>query len=174
MTTSMRHALVLSCCLMLIACSSEQDDIRGWMAEEEKGMRGTVKPLPEVKPFPVVDYDANDMIDPFAMARLEPETRKAAGNGPDLDRRREPLEAFPLESLQMVGVLMQSNSVNALVRVDKSLYQVKVGNYMGQNFGVVTSISETEMTLKELVEDVNGDWVERTSKLLLQERETNR
>lgn len=93
---------------------------------------------------------------------------------PNLDRRREPLEAYPLESLKMVGVLMQNKVVHALVQVDKSLYQVKVGNYMGQDFGVVTAISESEVTLRELVEDMNGDWVERTSSLLLQERPEGR
>ena len=137
-------------------------------------MRGSVKPLPEITPFPVVEYDANALVDPFAASRLEPETRAAASGGPDMNRRREPLEAFPLESLQMVGVLMQTGNVHALVKADNSLYQVRVGNYMGQNFGVVTNIVESQVVLKELVEDVNGDWVERTSKLQLQERETNR
>jgi type IV pilus assembly protein PilP len=171
---SMKRLLILSCSLALVACSSDEEDIRAWMVQQEGGMRGTVKPLPEVKPFPVVGYDANALVDPFAASRLEPEARSATRGGPDLDRRREPLEAFPLESLDMVGVLMQPGKEHALVKADNSLYQVKVGNYMGQNFGVVTNIAASEVTLKELVEDVNGDWVERTSKLLLQERETKR
>lgn len=91
-----------------------------------------------------------------------------------MDRRREPLEAYPLESMQMVGVLEQGRTVHALVSVNNTLHQVKVGHYMGQNFGVVTAISESEVTLRELVEDVYGDWVERTSSLVLQEQQETR
>lgn len=167
----MNRLLILACTLALGACSSDQEDIRGWMAEQEKGMRGNVKPLPEVKPFPPVDYVATDAPQPFSIQRIEPETKAGSAGGPDLDRRREPLEAFPLESLAFVGVLQQHDKVHALVLADKSLYQIRVGNYMGQNFGVVTSISDSEVILRELVEDLNGDWVERTSTLLLQERQ---
>jgi type IV pilus assembly protein PilP len=88
-----------------------------------------------------------------------------------MDRRREPLESYPLESLHMVGVLMQGATIHALISVNNALHQVKVGNYMGQNFGVVTSITEHEVVLRELVEDAYGDWVERTSTLTLQERQ---
>ncbi|NMG15085.1 pilus assembly protein PilP [Aromatoleum bremense] len=167
----MKRLLILACAAVLAACSSDQEDIRSWMTEQEKGMRSSVKPLPEVRPFPVVEYTVADRTPPFAPERLEPETKNGPGSGPDLNRRREPLEAFPLESLELVGVMRQGERVHALVRVDKSLYQVRVGNYMGQNFGVVSGISDAELTLKELVEDLDGDWVERTSKLLLQERQ---
>lgn len=166
----MRRLLILACSAALAACSAGQEDIRGWMVEQEKGMAGSVKPLPEMKPFPVVKYDVEGARDPFAASRIEPETKGGRG-GPDLDRRREPLEAFPLESLQLVGVLTQNNKVHALVKADRNLFQVRVGNYMGQNYGLVTAISDSEVTLKELVEDLNGDWVERTSKLLLQEQQ---
>lgn len=166
----MKRLLILAGTVALAACSTDQEDIQGWMAEQEKGMKGAVKPLPDVQPFPVVEYTAGDAT-PFAPARLEPEAKARAGNGPDLGRPREPLEAFPLESLALVGVMKQSAKEHALVKADKSLYQVRVGNYVGQNFGLVTDITETEVTVKELVEDLNGDWVERTSKLLLQERQ---
>ncbi|MFC5770396.1 pilus assembly protein PilP [Thauera sinica] len=165
---------VLACCLGLAACSGDaQDDIRGWMDEQAKTMRGSVKPLPEIKPFPVVAYAAAGLVEPFRASRLEPE-KAPGGVRPNLERRKEPLEAYPLESLKMVGVMRQRRAVNALVMADKSLYQVKVGNYMGQNFGIVTDISDTSMTLRELVEDVNGDWVERVSTLMLQERQEGR
>ena len=177
----MKRLLILACATALAACSSGQEDIRSWMTEQEKGMRGSVKPLPEVRPFSVVEYAVADKTSPFAPERLEPETKSGLSGGPDLNRRREPLEAFPLESLELVGVMRQGERVpalvpelllhdDALVRVDMSLYQVRVGNFMGQNFGVVSGISDAELTLKELVEDLDGDWVERTSKLLLQER----
>lgn len=170
----MKRLLILASALVLTACAGDQEDIQGWMAEQEKGMTGTIKPLPEMKPVPVVKYEAEGAADPFVMSRIEPETKTTRRGGPDLDRRREPLEAYPLESLQLVGVLTQNRKVHALVRADQNLHQVKVGNYMGQNFGLVTAISESEVTLKELVEDMNGDWVERISTLLLQEQQEAR
>lgn len=147
-------------------------DLQAWMGEQAKAMRGSVKPLPEIRPFPVVSYEGVTGDDPFRMGRMDVERRAAStGLRPDMDRRKEPLEAYPLESLRMVGVLSQGKSNRALVLAGKNLHQIKVGNYMGQNFGVVTSIGESAMTLKELVEDVQGDWVERISTLTLQERQ---
>ncbi len=168
---------VLLAAFALGGCASEEENIQAWMAEQAKNMRGSVKPLPEIKPFPVVEYDADALPTPFSTARLVPETRQASTGGglrPDLERRREPLEAYPLESLTMVGVLIQGNQADALIRVDNTVHQVRVGNYMGQNFGVVTRVTETEVMLRELVEDVNGDWTERTSSLLLQEQQEAR
>lgn len=162
--------VVACCCVGIVGCSSDQEDIQSWMNDQAKNMRGSVKPLPEIKPFPVVDYSAAAIVEPFAAIRIEPSKKGGSGVRPDLERRREPLEAYPLESLKMVGVLMKGKVVHALIQADNNLYQIKVGNYMGQDFGVVTSISEHEVTLRELVEDVNGDWVERASSLLLQER----
>ncbi|NLF54375.1 MAG: pilus assembly protein PilP [Thauera phenolivorans] len=147
------------------------------MNEQAGGMRGAVKPLPEIKPFPVVDYGSAMLVEPFQADRIEPERQAARGGlKPDLQRRREPLESFPLESLKMVGMLERGRASHALIQADAHIHQVRVGNHMGQNFGVVTAIGvnpmgETAVTLKELVEDINGDWVERTSSLLLQERQ---
>lgn len=165
----MKRLLILASAFFLAACSSDQGDIQGWMTEQEKGMTATVKPLPQLKPAPVVKYEAESAADPFVPSRIEPETKTSRRGGPDLDRRREPLEAFPLESLHLVGVITQNRKVHALVKADQNLHQVRVGNYMGQNFGLVTAITESEVTVKELVEDMNGDWVERISTLLLQE-----
>ena len=92
----------------------------------------------------------------------------------DMDRPREPLEAYPLESLNYVGVMTRKKVSFALIRVDGALYQVRTGNYMGQNFGVVTAVNESEVVLKELVQDSAGDWVEKESKLLLQGQEVKK
>lgn len=169
----MNRAAILGACVLLAGCAGgSEDDLQAWMNEQAKTMRGSVTPLPELKPFPVVTYAGTQGDDPFRPGRMEPERR--AGSGalrPDMDRRREPLEAYPLESMQMVGVLMQGRNTHALVKVSNALHQVKVGNYMGQDFGVVTRITESEVTLRELVEDVYGDWVERISTLTLQERQ---
>ena len=169
----MNKAGLVACAFLVAGCSGgEQQDIQAWMGEQARAMRGSVRPLPEIKPFPVFTYEGVVADDPFRIGRMEVERRTAnTALRPDLDRRKEPLEAYPLESLRMVGVLMQGKNSHALVLAGKNLHQVKVGNHMGQDFGVVTKISENEVTLKELVEDVHGDWVERTSALTLQERQ---
>lgn len=169
----MRRTAVLAVCLGLTACGGEEhQDLRQWMKESTKDFRGKIPPLPDIKRFPVVAYDAAGVLEPYNPAKIEPE-RKAGGGGikPDLDRRKEPLEAYPLESLKMVGTLIRGKMVHALVQADKNLHQVKIGNYMGQNFGIITDVNETEITLKELVPDSLGDYTERTSTLQLQEKQ---
>lgn len=168
----MRRTAIVLACLGLAACAGEEhQDLRQWMKESTKDFKGRISPLPEIKSFPAVAYEAGGLLDPYDTAKIEPE-RKAGGGGlkPDLDRRKEPLEAYPLESLRMVGTLMKGKMVHALVQADKTLHQVKIGNYMGQNFGIITDISETEIKLKELVPDSLGDYMERTSTLQLQEK----
>ncbi len=169
----MNRAAILGACVLLAGCAGgSEDDLQAWMNEQAKTMRGAVRALPELKPFPVVAYAGTQGDDPFRSARMEPERRASAGTlRPDMDRRREPLESFPLESMQMVGVLMQGRNTHALIKANNALHQVKVGNYMGQDFGVVTQITENQVTLRELVEDVHGDWVERITPLTLQERQ---
>lgn len=161
--------------LALVACSGggEQEDLQQWMNEASKGIKGKIPPLPQVKPYEAVSYDVGNLVDPFKPSKIGPEQKKGGGSGlqPDLDRAREPLEAYPLESLKYVGVMTKKNASYAIILVDGSLYQVRVGNYMGQNFGVVTKVSESEVVLKELVQDSAGDWVERSSTLLLQGQE---
>jgi type IV pilus assembly protein PilP len=165
--------------LLLAACNGEEhQDIKQWMNEATKDLKGRVPPLPEIMPFPVVSYDAMDLVDPFRASKIEPDKKigggSAGGVKPDFERRKEPLEAFPLESLKMVGLIQQKNLNFALIQTGKALYQVKIGNYMGQNFGIVTNITDSEVQLKELVQDSAGDWVERNSTLQLQEQETRK
>jgi len=162
--------------LALVACGGgEHDDLRQWMKESTKDLKGKVPPLPEIKAFPIVSYETADLVAPFQSSRIEPE-KKAGGGGikPDLNRPREPLESFPLESLTMVGTLQQGKMAYAIIRADKSVYRVKIGNYLGQNFGIITNVIETEVQLRELVQDAAGDWIERSSTLQLQEQEGNK
>lgn len=171
----MRSALVLISALALAACSGgESDDIRSWMQEQARSMRGKVKPLPEIKPFPIVEYLGAEADDPFRQGRMEVERMANTALRPDLDRRKEPLESYPLETLRMVGVLSQGGSTHALVNAGQNLHQVKVGSYMGQDYGVVTAITDTAISLRELVQDLEGDWVERVSTLTLQEQQEAR
>ncbi len=162
--------------LMLSACSSgEHQDLRKWMVEASKDIKGKVPPLPEVKPYEPVAYDAGNQLDPFQPGKIGAEQKKQGGGlQPDMNRHKEPLEAYPLETLAYVGVMARKNVSFALIQADGALYQVKRGNYLGQNFGVITAIDESEVTLKELVQDSAGDWVEKESKLLLQAQEVKK
>jgi type IV pilus assembly protein PilP len=162
-------AICLCGCLTLAACGgSAHPDLDAWMKEQGKTVKGKLEPLPQIKPYDPFTYNAFDLTDPFKPRKIEP-TKGSSRLAPDLTRRREPLEAYPLESLTMVGTLEQGKGVFALVRTpEKDVYQVRAGNYMGQNFGVVTGISDGEVKLKELVQDGSGDWTERSSTLNLQ------
>jgi type IV pilus assembly protein PilP len=171
----MKKFLVLVYCVSLTACSlnSEHGDLRQWMNDASRNLKGKVAPLPEIRPYEPVTYDAGNLVDPFKPSRAIPEVVKNTGGGkrPDIDRAREPLEAYPLESLRYVGVITRKKTSYAIIRVDGALYQVKTGNYLGQNFGVITRIDESEIALKELVQDGTGDWIERMSSLMLQGQE---
>jgi type IV pilus assembly protein PilP len=170
-----RIALILGVAAALVGCDGgEQQELRAELASMTKDLRGKVDPLPVVKPYEPVPYTAFDLPDPFGPAKIQLVAAKASGAGggslqPDLNRPKEPLEAFPLESLKMVGTLERSRSMYALVRADSGLYRVRIGNYLGQNFGVITKITDGEIALRELIQDAGGDWAERESTLLLQE-----
>jgi type IV pilus assembly protein PilP len=151
---------------LLAACTGEEfGDLKSELKEKTKDMRGRIEPLPVVKPYEP---------DPFSTAKIELVTKSAGTGGggglkPDLNRPKEPLEAYPLESLKMVGVLQQRKANFALVKADTGLYRVSVGNYMGQNFGLITGITDSQIQLRELIQDAVGDWTERQSTLQLQE-----
>ncbi len=170
----MKIALALSLALLLAACTGEEfGDLKAELKEKTKDMRGRIEPLPVVKPYEPVPYKAFDQPDPFSTAKIELVTKSAGAGGgglkPDLNRPKEPLEAYPLESLRMVGVLQQKKASYALVKADTGLYRVGVGNYMGQNFGLITLITDSQIQLRELIQDAVGDWTERQSTMLLQE-----
>jgi type IV pilus assembly protein PilP len=159
-------------CAGLVACGGEPyGDLRQFVKDSENLPHGQIPPLPEVKPYEPFTYTAFDTIDPFKARKIEPP--KGSGNGgiaPDLNRRREPLESFPLESLRMVGTLEQKKEIYALVKTpDTSIFRVKPGNYMGQNFGRVVAITESTVQLKEILQGSGGNWEEKEQVLLLQE-----
>jgi type IV pilus assembly protein PilP len=166
--------MLLGCSFLLMGCGSEQEDILSWMNEQSVGMRGAVKPLPEIRIFPVVDYVAVTGFEPFSATRIEPakpEKRRVDDPRLNPDRQREPLEAYSLETLKMVGILGKDKSINALIQADKVLYQVRVGNFMGRDYGKVVAIKQDSLELQELVEDLNEGWIERITTVHLQERQ---
>jgi type IV pilus assembly protein PilP len=166
----MKRLLVPIALAVLASCSSEIDELKTFVRDSEKGLPRRIDPLPPVKPFEPFTYEGFDLPDPFKPRKLSP-PKEGGGGGiaPDLNRRKEPLEAFPLEQLKMVGTLSMGNDMYAIVRADKTLYRVKKGNYMGQNFGLITDVTESEIKLKEIVQDSAGDWAERQSVLPLLE-----
>ncbi|MDB5853556.1 MAG: pilus assembly protein PilP [Herminiimonas sp.] len=147
---------------------------RNWMDGVRQQARVSVTKVAEPKKFTPFTYGAKDSVDPFSPTKLtvalaKQQSSSASAFKPDMTRRREALEAYPLDALHMVGTLQQKGLNYALVQADKSLYQTKVGSYIGQNFGMITAISDTEISIKEVAQDASGEWVERKSKLELQE-----
>lgn len=168
--------------LLLAACGTdEHSDIKEWMRDATKDLRGRVPPLPEVKPFPVVSYDAADLVDPFQASKIEPD-KKLGGGGvrPDLERRKEELEKYPLASIAFVGLLRNEKMLYAVLVAEQRIYRVKIGNYLGQDHGMVTDIQTSpglddgKLVLKELVQDPAGDWVERETVIEMQVQEVKK
>ena len=173
-TAFARAALVLAVASLAACSGDEHGDLKQELNQLTKDVRGRVEPLPQVKPYEPVPYTAETQVDPFRPERIDVASAGAAAASagklaPDPNRPKEPLEAFPLESIQMLGTITQNRETFALVKAGPNLYRVKKGNYMGQNFGVITGIDEVQIALKELVQDAGGEWVERSSALQLVE-----
>lgn len=175
----MRRAryLVLIGFLAVAGCGEPYSDLKEFVKDSDNLPRGRIPPLPEVKPYEPFTYDAYDLVDPFRPRKITP-PKAVAGTGglqPDFNRRKEPLEAYPLESLKMVGTLQQKKVMHALVRTpDNNLYRVRAGNYLGQNFGRITDINESVVMLKEIVQDSTGSWEEKEQALQLQDAQEAR
>ncbi len=177
-----RSFLLLATCFFaawLTGCgASNEEDIRQWMVDERNQTRPSVKPIPAPKKFKPEGYTNAAAIEPFSNLKLtqalKRDSNQQAANGalvaPELVRRKEPLEAWPLDSMSLVGSILKEGQPVALVKVDNLLYQVKLGSYLGQNYGKVTKVNETEVTLREIVQDAAGEWIERVATLQLQER----
>ena len=164
---------------LLTACSqSGQEELQQWMNEQRAQTKPQVTPIPEPKKFTPQAYTQEAATDPFSNQKLtqalkresSQSTSNAALVAPELARRKEPLESYPLDAMAMVGSLLKEGKPVALVRVDNLLYQVRPGNYLGQNYGKITKVGETDVVLREIVQDAAGEWIERTATLQLQER----
>jgi type IV pilus assembly protein PilP len=177
----MSHKLLLTlvAAAALSACgTSDEEEIRQWMAQERAQAKPRVQPIPEPKQFQPQVYTGDSAVEPFSNQKLTQALKRESDSGsataaliaPELNRRKEPLESFPLDTMVMVGSLIKQGQPVALVRVDNLLYQVRPGNYLGQNYGRITKVTETELALRELVQDAAGEWVERIATLQLQEK----
>ena len=162
----------------LVGCGGANDEeLRQWMSDLRASIKPRVTPLVEPKQFFPQDYSMDASFEPFNPTKLtvvlKRESSQSALNAgliaPEMARRKEPLEAFPLDVMAMVGSMNRNNVPAALLRVNNLLYQVRVGNYLGQNYGKITKITENAVYLREIVQDATGDWVERNTSLELQE-----
>jgi type IV pilus assembly protein PilP len=173
--TAIRTRVLLLAALLLAGCSdSDVKEVRDWMAQVKKETRPAVKPLPEPKEFIPYAYNAKEAVDPFSPNKLLVELAKAAEASdnplkPDARRPKELLENYPLDTMRMVGTLQKGGVNFALLQIDKSVFQVKTGQRLGQNYGMVTHVTEAGVDIRETVQDAAGEWVERTAKLELQE-----
>jgi type IV pilus assembly protein PilP len=174
------HVLCMCCVVMgLMGCgSSTEDELRQWMTDQRNQTHPRVVPIPEPKQYKPESYTLAGSVEPFSKEKLaqalKRDSAQTASNealiAPELARRKEALEGYPLDAVSMVGSLLKDGQPVALIKVDNLLYQVRPGNYLGPNYGRVIKISETEITLREIVQDAVGEWVERPSSLQLQER----
>ena len=173
----MKRLVLVAGIALLAACGGEeQGELRQELAAMTKDLRGKVDPLPQVRSYEPVPYKGESLIDPFVPGRIV--IAQVAGNAgtggggglqPDLNRPKEPLEAFPLDAIQMVGTLAQNKDVYVLLRAGTNLFRVKKGNYIGQNFGLIVAVEEAQINLKEVIQDSGGDWVERSTTLQMSE-----
>jgi len=167
-----RNLLLVVLALLFVACSSQQySDLDNYIEDVKRKTKGRIEPLPEVKTYEAYVYQAQDLRDPFTPYQEEPSEELAQpGIVPDTTRKREALEAFPLDSLSFVGHLEKGGVLWGLIQApDQSIYRVQVGNFLGKNFGEILAISESTILLKEIIPNGSGGWVEREASLALTE-----
>jgi len=171
-----RVVLVLGAAVFaLSACGGEQQELTQWMEQQRREVKPSVEPLSPPKKFTPQPYLAMSGVEPFSNQKLTVALKQEARQpnsllSAEINRRKQPLEAYPLDSMSMVGSVTKAGRPYALLRVDNLLYQVKQGDYLGQNYGKIMKISETDVSLREIVQDAAGEWIERTSALQLQEK----
>ncbi len=174
----MRLSFFVTLVVLLAGCGdASQNELKQWMAEQKRQIKPKVAPVSEPKQFVPDSYDQTNALAPFDIQKLTQALKKddavpgASGAliAAELARRKEPLESFPLDAMTLVGHLVKAGQPIALIKIQTLLYQVNTGNYLGQNYGRVMKITETELTLREIVQDPAGEWVERITTLQLQE-----
>lgn len=157
--------------LSVSGCADDgMDDLRQFVETAHAGKQPKIEPLPEIKTQELFGYAASNLRDPFMAQNLKAQAGAGGGPRPDVNRRREPLEEFPLDALKMVGTLQRGKQSWAVIQApDGTVHRATVGNHMGQNFGAITRITEDKINLIELVQGPLGDWIERESSLALAE-----
>ena len=168
-------ALASSVAMGLTGCAGDVEELQQWTEAKRREAKPNVPKLQPPKKFDPEPYTSAQAVDPFSNQKLSIALKQEVRQmnpllASELNRRKEPLEAYPLDSMSMVGSFAKGGAPFALLRVDNLLYQVKVGDYLGQNYGRITKIGETDLSLREVVQDAAGEWTERISTLQLQEK----
>ena len=168
-------ALIVGFGALLAGCAGDQEELTQWMEQQKREVKPNVEPLSPPKKFIPQPYAALGAVEPFSTQKLTVALKQEARQpnsllAAEINRRKEPLEAYPVDSMTMVGSVMRNGQQFALLKVDNLLYQVKTGDYLGQNYGKITKISETDVSYREIVQDAAGEWIERSSALQLQEK----
>ncbi|MDT8363072.1 MAG: pilus assembly protein PilP [Nitrosomonas sp.] len=161
---------------LVSACADNgHEDLREFVKNAGAGMQGKVDPLPEIFPLEQFVYAASEIPDPFS-ARKNTQTNSGHNElEPDLKRQKETLENYALENLSMVGTLQRGQHIYALVKTpDNTVHRIRNGNYLGHNFGLVTAISEENITLKEIIQESGNAWVEQVGTLRMQSQESKK
>ena len=170
LTTALRKGMLLACvCALLAGCSPGTKELEAWVAEVKARPAPPLDPLPVMKQFENFEYAAQALRDPFSAP--VPDRDSGNGKGPDPNRRKEALEAYPLDSLSMVGTIGAGGGLVGLIMApDKVTYRVNVGNYAGQNDGRISGVYEDHIEIVELVPDGAGGWLERPAKVAIEEK----
>ena len=173
----MRFRLALVSCLAALSlggCTLGRGDLEQWVSAEKAKKGAPLEPLPVVKTFETFEYKDQDLRDPFSPSpeeQRQDQSNANSGPKPDDKRAKEPLEASPLDSLAMVGTIGMGSGAEGLVKdADGVVHRVHMNNYLGQNYGRITSITEDHIDLVELVPNGSGGWMERQASISLGEK----
>lgn len=158
---------------LLTGCGNNTEDLQSYIEQVKARPKGPIEPMPIIKPYESFAYAVTNLRDPFTPPVVPDESRtQTAGDGlkPDVSRPKEALEEFPLDALRLVGSLERIGGKWSIVKApDGAIYRVQPGNYLGQNNGKITHISDELIELTEIVEDGQGGWIERQASLALSE-----
>jgi type IV pilus assembly protein PilP len=164
-----RIALIAPVLALLAGCGNDMDELQQWVAETKARPGQGIEPLPEVKPYETFDYAAFDQRSPFEPGSSVTAT-STTGVRPDVQRPREFLEQFSLDTLRMVGTVKLQGRLYGLVQTrDGLVHRVLPGNHLGQADGRITAIDEGKISLIEIVPDGMGGFIERPAALALSE-----
>ena len=166
---SLLRMTALTMALGLSACSIGMSDLEEFVAQEKAKKSTKIEPIPQIKQYEAFAYVEGGRRDPFVSP--DPDRRPVGAVGalaPDLHRNREPLEEFSLDGLRMLGVIQANGKTYALVKApDNIVHRVTRGDHMGQNYGAITKVDDTEITLTEIIPDGFGGWMQRLASLAL-------
>ena len=165
-----RASIVLLASCLLIGCAEQKmDDLQRFVENAHKDRKPRVEPLPRIKPHETFTYTATQLTDPFSKSNLvrNPPTQ-AQGNAPDLNRRKEPLEQYPLDSLRMVGTLSKDDTAWAVIRApDGTVHRAQSGNYLGKNYGKILKVTSNKLFITEIISGGNQNWIERETSIAI-------